>query len=111
MWEFLGERPDRAKVFNYAMAAQSEATNWTVGIFPFGAELSKYDTDENTPLVVDVGGGKGHVIRQIKELCPNVKGSMILQDRGDVIADITEPLPDVKRMEHDFFTPQPVKGK
>lgn len=110
MWEFLEDRPHRAKVFNDAMVAQSNATNWTVGIYPFEAELSKHETDENTTLIVDVGGGKGHVTRQIRELCPNVKGRIILQDRGDVISDISEPLPNVEMMEHDFFTPQPVKG-
>ena len=110
MWEFLDDRPERAKVFNYAMAAQSRAINWTGGIFPFEAELRKYETDENTVLVVDVGGGKGHTSCQIRELCTDIKGRIILQDRPNVIADIAEDLPGVEKTEHDSFTPQPVKG-
>jgi hypothetical protein len=111
MWEHIAQFPDRAQAFNFAMQSQTQAAMPTVAIFPFEAELGKLETQDDTPLVVDVGGGKGHTTLRIKELCGSVKGRVILQDRPAVIDDIREPLPGVETMKYDFFKPQPVKGK
>ena len=97
---------ERTKAFDYAMQAAMP----TVGVFPFAGELSKFETDDETPLVVDIDGGKGHITQRIKELCPDIKGRIILQDRSDVIGDTNGELPRIKRMKYDFFTPQPIKG-
>ncbi|KAF2802467.1 O-methyltransferase [Mytilinidion resinicola] len=110
MWEHIDQYPDRAQTFNFAMQSQTQAAMPTVAIFPFEAELGKFETQDDTPLVVDVGGGKGHTTFRIKELCGPIKGRVILQDRSAVIDDISEPLLGVEKMKYDFFTPQPVKG-
>lgn len=110
MWEYMAQFPERTKAFNYAMQSQTQAAIPTVGLFPFAQELSKFETDGETPLVVDIGGGKGHIAQRIRELCPDIKGRIILQDRPDVIDDISEELPGIERMKYDFFTPQPIKG-
>ncbi|KAL1966251.1 hypothetical protein VTN77DRAFT_4604 [Rasamsonia byssochlamydoides] len=110
MWEYMAQFPERLKNFNYAMVAQNNATFWTVSLFPFYEELSKYETTEETPLVVDVGGGKGHVSRQIRQLCKDLKGRVILQDRPEALSDVIDGLENVELMEYDFFTPQPIKG-
>ncbi|KAF2494859.1 O-methyltransferase [Lophium mytilinum] len=110
MWAHMGQYPDRIQAFNSAMQAQTQAAMPTVAIFPFEAELSKFETQDCTPLVVDVGGGLGHTTLRIKELCGNIKGRVILQDRSAVIDDISEPLLGVEKMKYDFFTAQPVKG-
>jgi len=111
MWEHIAKDPERASTFNYAMAAQTQASLPTVGIYPFESELGKLVEDENTVVLVDVGGGKGQASHMIRQNYPGLKGKMILQDRPEVIADITDELPGIERMPHDFFLEQPVKGK
>jgi hypothetical protein len=69
-----------------------------------GADLSK-------PLVVDVGGNTGIDISHVLKARPDLpKGALVLQDLPEIIerADIDEK---ITAMVHDFFKPQPVKGK
>jgi hypothetical protein len=92
------------------MAAQSEAAAWTAMIYPFKYELERVKTDDETILLIDIGGGKGHITKQIKEATSGVKGKIMLQERPEVIAEITDPLVGIEKMGYDFFTPQPVNG-
>lgn len=110
MWEYIGSSPDRLKNLNLGMIAQTGATAWTVGMFPFKAELSKQNTGDDTVLVVDIGGGKGHVTKQIQDLTVGVRGKIVLQERPEVLVEIANSLPGITVMEYDFFTPQPIKG-
>ena len=66
----------------------------------------------NTPLLVDIGGNRGYDLQGLKKKFPeiNVHGKLIIQDLPQVIADITDLDDEIVRMEHDFFTLQPVKG-
>ncbi|KAI9681051.1 MAG: hypothetical protein M1822_007125 [Bathelium mastoideum] len=61
-------------------------------------------------LIVDVGGGKGHDLQQFISHYPESKGSFILQDLPEVIAEVNGLHSRITPMVHDFFTPQPVKG-
>jgi hypothetical protein len=110
LWSHVSKFPDRLENLNNAMIATNSATMWTIGIFPFEAELSKIHTEDDTVLLVDVGGGKGQATREIKQMCPNIKGRMILQDRPQVTSKLTEEMPGIEVMAYDFFTPQPIKG-
>lgn len=110
MWQHIGQYPERLATFNFGMGAQSEAAAWTAKIFPFKSELSQNKTDDDTVLLIDIGGGKGHITKQIKELVGDIKGRIILQERPEVISEISDPLPGVDVMEYDFFTPEPVEG-
>lgn len=110
MWEYLDQYPQRLDAFNAAQKANSEANPWTVSLFPFEEELKKFKTDDNTVLLIDIGGGVGHVAKQIRALAPNIPGKIILQDRPQVLREIADPLPGIEKMEYDFFTPQPIKG-
>jgi hypothetical protein len=110
LWSHISQFPDRLANLNQAMLAATSSTIWTVGIFPFEAELSRLHTDDDTVLLVDIGGGMGQAVRQIKEMCPNIKGRMILQDRPQVTSVITGEMPGIEVMAYDFFTPQPIKG-
>jgi len=106
----VSESPERLARFNEAMVAQ-DSSQVTIGIYPFAEELGKYATDD-TVTIVDVGGGRGHILRQIKESSPGLKGRFILQDRDEVIEDNKKSLIShgIEAMAHDFFKPQPVKG-
>ena len=92
------------------MVANCEANPWTVELFPFESKLQNFQTNNETVLLVDIGGGKGHVTAQIRALISQLPGKLILQVRPEVLADIIEPLPGVEKMEYDFFTHQQVQG-
>jgi O-methyltransferase domain len=81
----------------------------TVSHYPFSAELAAGD-GENEILLVDVGGGRGHIVEAIRESFPELKGRMIVQDLKETVEEIEDPK-GFEPMAHDFFQPQPVKGK
>ncbi|KAK0648183.1 S-adenosyl-L-methionine-dependent methyltransferase [Cercophora newfieldiana] len=69
----------------------------------------------NEPVVVDVGGGLGQLLRDLLAAVPGVSGRQcILQDRKEVLEEAAAVgdavLDDVVMMEHDFHTKQPVRG-
>ncbi|PWY95090.1 O-methyltransferase [Aspergillus sclerotioniger CBS 115572] len=110
MFEHVAQFPDRLSRLSDAMTA-SDSNLPTVGIYPIAEELGPLASDDTVTLV-DVGGGRGHVIRQIKESAPDLKGRFILQDEAHVIqnnGDENEKY-GIEAMAHDFFQPQPVKG-
>ncbi|ESZ91778.1 hypothetical protein SBOR_7848 [Sclerotinia borealis F-4128] len=110
MWEHIGAFPERFQNLNLAMIAQTVATNWTVGIFPFKDELKGVKSDDETVLVVDIGGGSGHVTKQIMGFIEDIPGKVILQEREELIDAIGHIIPEVTMMKYDFFTPQPIQG-
>ena len=63
--------------------------------------------------IVDVGGGRGQVLIAIKELFPDLKGRMVLQDMREVIDDaVVSGLPDwIEPMAASFFERQMVEGE
>lgn len=81
-----------------------------LGMYPFGEELAGVPNTDTRPLLVDIGGGRGQSLIQIKEKWPALQGKLILQDRPTVLDSFPE-LPEIEKMPHDFFTEQPVKSK
>jgi hypothetical protein len=69
------------------------------------------DTDPDAPFLVDIGGNVGHDLELFLRFFPIVPGRLILQDLPVVIGQIRDLNPAVLRMEYDFNTKQPVKGK
>jgi hypothetical protein len=79
-----------------------------------GRLLNGYDKKEGGILLVDVGGGKGHDIQIFHErFAVSHTGCLVLQDMPSVIEGIQGDNIDgsIKKMGHDFFEPQPVKGQ
>lgn len=68
-------------------------------------------TDPEAPFLVDIGGNVGHDLELFHRHYPIVPGKLILQDLPVVIGQIRKLDPAVLRMEYDFHTKQPVKGK
>jgi hypothetical protein len=79
-----------------------------LSVYPVVEETRSWDPER--PVFVNVGGGVGHQCAQFKEKFPDVPGRVILQDMPHSIAQAL-PTPGVENMVHDFFQPQPVKGK
>lgn len=76
-------------------------------IFPHETLL---ESDTSSPLLVDVGGSVGHDVEEFRHIYPETAARLYLQDRPGVIKLSKCPDP-VNKMDYDFFTPQPVKGK
>lgn len=114
-YEFLLAHPARLKRFNVAMTTQESALP-VLGMFPF-VSLLKTDVDPSRAFIVDVAGGRGQSLLQIKHEIETAggnmgKGKVILQDRKAVLDAIPdEQLPGVEKMVIDFFEPQPIKSK
>lgn len=79
-----------------------------LGMYPFGEELAGLPDTDTRALLVDIGGGRGQSLIQIRQEWPNLEGKFILQDRPMVLDSFPE-IPGVEKMAHDFFTLQPVK--
>ena len=63
-----------------------------------------------TPLLVDVGGGLGHDLLELKTKHPELAGRLVLQDQPNVIEQVGKAEKSIELAVHDFFTLQPVKG-
>ncbi|KAF9783646.1 hypothetical protein IL306_008570 [Fusarium sp. DS 682] len=109
VFESLVANPVAAREFNDAMESHSKynLTPWPE-IYPTGTLLANYKLDR--PLVVDVGGSKGHDLIKFQNCHPGTPvGSLVLQDLPGILRKIV--IPDTIAVKpHDFLTPQPVKG-
>jgi hypothetical protein len=113
MFGVLSKDARRKKVFDDYMEARrySKEPKW-FEIFPAGEKFRgelKAGSDE--PLLVDVGGGKGHDLAAFRRLFTDVEGRLICQDLPTTFSGLVEKPKCVELMEHNFFEPQPVKGK
>ena len=112
-WEYLKQDPERTKVFNSGMRslATLSASSKSTGAYPFDEELAKESVTDTDVLVVDVGGGRGHVLESIKAVFPQLKGRMILQDVQEVIENARAGglAADIEPQVASFFDSQ--KGK
>ena len=116
-WEHLtGEKaypwitssPQRTQDFQHAMQAYNTSKIEWVDFFPISTLLDSAKPDR--PIVVDVGGGHGTDIEYLRKRRLELpKGSLVLQDRAEVIERTTRH-ETIEGMPHDFFTEQPVKG-
>ena len=82
----------------------------------FTSWVDLYDTSQivsarrDRPLVVDIGGSKGHDIEKFLQKHPDVpKACLVVQDLPEVLEKFTMH-PGITACPHDFFNPQPVKG-
>ena len=110
-YQVISDNPERLEMFNRTLA-QMDAEMPILGMFPFASLQQQVEAEPHRPFIVDVGGGIGRVLMSIQEEVPRGFGAqMVLQDRPDVLASIDQKaIPNITKMEHDFFTPQPVKN-
>lgn len=107
-FRWLGTHPKTLGDFNEMMKAQRASRQEWYNFFPVQASL--LNGFEGGPLLVDVGGAQGYELQCFRERYPQAKGHLILQDLPHVIDSIQDLSPEIRRMKHDFFTEQPVKG-
>ncbi|PVH79811.1 S-adenosyl-L-methionine-dependent methyltransferase [Cadophora sp. DSE1049] len=108
LFDILEEQPERMKLFNSAMAIQA-----TIGLkdvilaYPF----DKLEANKDGVVLVDVGGGKGQVINEIRTVYPNLQSTMALEDMEIVLQGGTVVPDEIIKQPYDFFKEeQPIKG-
>lgn len=114
MFQYVGTNPKLTSDFNNAMECHSKynLTPW-VDIYPTDTVMEA--AKAGRPLVVDMGGGKGHdlekfLIRHQDNNNNLPPGSLVLQDLPDILKDVTIPQGGSEAITvqpHDFFTAQP----
>lgn len=82
------------------------------GFYPVRQRLiDGFDTkSKDATLLVDIAGNIGHYTEQFRSKFPDAPGRLIVQDLPIVIQGIQDLHPRIEKMEHDFFTEQPIKG-
>ena len=112
-WEFFDKHPQHRKDLDEYMAVRRKGLNQWHEMFPMASVLGpNAKRDPKAVLFVDVGGGKGHEARNLREAHPELLGRLILQDLPSMIDRVRDDPPEgVELMPYDFFTPQPIKGQ
>lgn len=88
------------------MGARKYWTDW----FPVQERLLD-GANESSPLLVDVGGGKGHDVLDFQSKYPQKGQRLVLQDLSSISSGLGDLVPSIEYMTDDFFTTQPVQGK
>lgn len=108
LWTFLGSHPQRAQ--NMVKGMKSLSTGTLAGnAYPFGEELAKLDIKDEDVAIVDIAGGQGHVMEEVRKLNPELKGRFVVQDLPSTFEAVPNPPEGVEFMPYDMFTSQPIK--
>ena len=111
-FEHIYSNAETMNDFNGFMSGNRVNRKHWIDWFPVRAEiLSGTPSTPHGALLVDVGGGEGHDLARFLAKYPESWGRLILQDLPIVLENVKTLDKGIKLMPHDFFTPQPVKGK
>jgi O-methyltransferase domain len=108
-FDLLVKDEEKLAFFNDAMTIMA-----VLGLKPLGS-LYKFDQlvpNEDGVGLVDIGGGKGQMLKVIQEAYPTMKGKLVLEDLEIVLDGGVVVGEEVKKLPYDFFKEvQPIKGK
>ncbi|KAL8649517.1 MAG: hypothetical protein Q9226_005550 [Calogaya cf. arnoldii] len=112
-FDYLKTHPELSVSFNNYMAGHRRGRpNWMdADFYPVEDALKDIKLHPDTPLLVDIGGGKGHDVMEFKKKFPSTPGRLIVQDLPDTIQRIESSTGGIEFLPHDFFTPQPIKER
>lgn len=100
--------PQVMQDFNHFMGNTMGARKYWVDWFPVQETLLQ-DARDDTALIVDGGGGKGHDLQAFHNKYPQ-RGRLVLQDLPQVIDNIKDLDLAIERAIYDFYTDQPIRG-
>lgn len=108
---WLGENPEYLEAFNRYMGGyrKGKASWMDPDLFP--VDKLYLGAGPEDVLLVDVGGGLGHDLEELKAKYPKLPGRLILQDRPEVIKQVQKASKAIESMEHDFLKEQQIKGR
>jgi hypothetical protein len=113
-YSYWATKPEVADNFNTFMAGKLNATStgqsWEEAYPVKENIIDGFDASISDALFVDIAGGRGHEVGQLKARFPDAPGRFILEDLAPVIDDIKELDSSIERIKYDFFGPQPIKG-
>lgn len=109
-WLTLARDPERARAMAMGMKSLSTGS-LAVTAFPFGEELAKIGIRDDEIAIVDIAGGQGHIMVDVLERYPKLKGRIIVQDLPAVLDSVLGgPPKGIEFMPYNIFTPQPVRN-
>ena len=112
-WALYEAEPARGDVFNSFMTRwkDGETQIWT-DTYPAKTSLcDQIEKSKEAVLLIDIGGGSGHVLKSFAEDSAHRTGRLILQDLPAALGNADELRKQgIEAMAHDIFTPQPIKG-
>ncbi|CZR65029.1 related to O-methyltransferase [Phialocephala subalpina] len=113
-YAFWNTMPAFADNFNTFMAGKMGAgktgQTWE-NTYPVKTNIiDGFDEKISSAMFVDIAGGRGHEVGQLKASFPDAPGKFILQDLPAVIDDVKDLDCSIERMKYNFFEPQPIKG-
>ncbi|KAL8942614.1 MAG: hypothetical protein Q9211_001312 [Gyalolechia sp. 1 TL-2023] len=96
---------------NLFMQGRREGSVSWLEFYPFADNImAESDAGSQAVLVVDVGGGLGHGLIELKQKFPSIEGRLVLQDLPKTVQQAGNGAGIFEPMAHDFFSPQPLKG-
>ncbi|KAL9034644.1 MAG: hypothetical protein Q9180_005290 [Flavoplaca navasiana] len=99
------------KLNNYMAGHRRGRPNWMdADFYPVQDARKDIKLDSDTPILVDIGGGKGHDVMEFKKKFPSLPGRLIVQDLPNTIQRVASTHQGIEFRPHDFFPPQPIKG-
>ncbi|KAL9036428.1 MAG: hypothetical protein Q9214_006136 [Letrouitia sp. 1 TL-2023] len=113
-WALYEADPTWGAIFNSFMATRKQGTRVWTDIYPAKSNLcNRIERSEDAVLLVDIGGGVGHVLKEFAKDPAHRTGRLILQDLPAALVDAdADALEEqgIEKIAYDFFTPQPVRG-
>ncbi|RDW75539.1 hypothetical protein BP6252_06681 [Coleophoma cylindrospora] len=109
-YEAISSNPKKLHNFNFTMAT-SESVTPILGMFPWASLKAQVQEEPERAFAVDIGEGRGQLLKKIQEAPGGFGAKMILQDRPDVLDSVAaEDIGGIEKMPYDFFKEQPVKS-
>ncbi|TID27967.1 hypothetical protein E6O75_ATG00734 [Venturia nashicola] len=113
IWDFLDRNPEDSVIFDSAMSIQEQFPPEMLPPYPMFESAAGVNVEVDGVTLVDVGGGAGQAIGNIKKTYPNIPGRFILQDLPKSIESLASGRAGelgFEPMVHNFFEQQPIKG-
>ena len=118
MFEWLKTQPEQLANFSAYQAAATKIQEKSLkssisSLFPVqeGVNiLSEHEDPALEILLVDVGGGRGEILEEVRVQRPDLKGRMVVEDLPEVVEG-RKPANGIEIMPFNFFDPQPIKGR
>lgn len=107
---YIAQQPKLFTAMQLVMTAM-QSSDW-LGAFDLLDEArSSLSEPEETerPFFVDVGGGHGHQLVQLRDKYPHLKGRLVLQDLPQAVEQLS-PVDGVQAIAQDFFEKQKTDG-
>ena len=111
-FKYWTTKPNVLANFNTFMSGTRGARPSWVEWYPIQQHLlDGYENRPDSVLLVDIAGSIGHDIAAFRAKVQDVPGRLVLEDLPEVINSIQKLDSHIEARQHDFRTPQPVKGR